>query len=286
VTTVVIDCGTQSFTVSGTVNGLTGSGLQLSDGAGDTIPVGSASFSFALASGTAYTIGVAANPTSPWETCSVTSGATGSVTNANVTGVVVDCTVNPYTVAVDVSGLSNPRFFMSDGTSSVTITGNGTFTFPAVVSSGQTYDVTFTNQPSYQTCSVTSGNASGTMQGASIVVEVACSPPQYPVTIYVEGVPGTQCGSVTLFDGTDQIALSSQPTSETGETFPTYLAPGTSYALSYTGDTLCRCCVVTGTDSSGQPVCASGSITPGAAFDSGTISGPYSTVLTCYELIQ
>ena len=47
--------------------------------------------------------GSLAQPTSPSQTCTVTSGATGSVTTAAVTSVVVACTTNTYTVGGTVT---------------------------------------------------------------------------------------------------------------------------------------------------------------------------------------
>ena len=97
-----------TFTVGGTVTGLTGTGLILQTNAGDVVPVsGAAAFAFPnpLGTGAAYTVTVKAQPTAPAQTCIVTNGS-GTVGTANITTVAVACsTVTGYTVGGTVSGL-------------------------------------------------------------------------------------------------------------------------------------------------------------------------------------
>jgi hypothetical protein len=96
VTNVQVTCATTTvtYTIGGTVINLaaTSAGLQLDDNGSTPLLVtatGSFTFPTALASGSAYSVTVSAQPTSPAQTCEVTSG-TGTAT-ANVTSVVVDC---------------------------------------------------------------------------------------------------------------------------------------------------------------------------------------------------
>ncbi|HTX15967.1 MAG TPA: hypothetical protein VMD77_11785 [Candidatus Baltobacteraceae bacterium] len=82
------------FSIGGTVVNLAGSapGLVLQDNGGDNLPVdGNGSFSFptALANGSAYSVSVFTQPSSPAQTCSV-ANATGTVTS-DVTNVEVNC---------------------------------------------------------------------------------------------------------------------------------------------------------------------------------------------------
>jgi hypothetical protein len=80
-----------TYTVGGTVSGLTGS-VVLQDNGGDNLMVsanGSFTFATALAQGAAYDVTVATEPSG--QTCTVTGGS-GTMPAANVTGIAVACT--------------------------------------------------------------------------------------------------------------------------------------------------------------------------------------------------
>ena len=73
------------FTIGGTVTGLTGTGLVLKDNGADNLTVsksGAFTFPTSVASGAAYAVTVASQPTNPVQSCAVTGGS-GSAT-ANV----------------------------------------------------------------------------------------------------------------------------------------------------------------------------------------------------------
>jgi len=96
-----------TYTVGGTVSGLIGSGLVLRDNGADDLSVSSSGpfvFATPIASGAAYSVGVATQPSAPAQTCTVTSSA-GTVTDGNVTSVAVDCVTQPPT-PVSVSPVS------------------------------------------------------------------------------------------------------------------------------------------------------------------------------------
>ena len=64
---------------------------------------------------------------------------------------------------------------LDNGTDSLTVTANGTFTFKTALASGATYSVTVGTQPTGETCTVTNG--SGTVGTSNVTnVAVACSP--------------------------------------------------------------------------------------------------------------
>jgi 6-phosphogluconolactonase (cycloisomerase 2 family) len=95
VTNVAVSCTAvaSNVTIGGTVAGLTGTGLVLQDNGGDNLSVttnGSFTFATALASGSAYAVTVATQPSSPAQTCTVANG-TGTTGSANVTSVTVTC---------------------------------------------------------------------------------------------------------------------------------------------------------------------------------------------------
>ena len=78
VTSVAVTCSTGSFSVGGTVSGLAGSGLALRNNGGDDLAIASnGSFTFAteLASGSAFEVAVATQPTRPSQTCTVADAA-------------------------------------------------------------------------------------------------------------------------------------------------------------------------------------------------------------------
>ena len=103
VASISISCATNSFTVGGTVSGLTGTGLVLRNN-GNDLPVnasGPFTFTTPILSGARYAVTVLTQPTSPAQTCSVTNGS-GTVGAANVTNVGVVC------VGFTIGSLSDP----------------------------------------------------------------------------------------------------------------------------------------------------------------------------------
>ena len=77
-----------TYTIGGTISGLSGTGLVLQDNGGDNLQVGSTqttfTFATAVASGAAYAVTVLTQPSSPAQTCTVTNG-TPERRPANVT---------------------------------------------------------------------------------------------------------------------------------------------------------------------------------------------------------
>jgi 6-phosphogluconolactonase len=88
-----VSCATNTYSVGGTVSGLTGSALVLQNNGGDDLSIGASgnfTFSNAVASGAAYAVTVKMQPTGlPLQVCKVASGAatmaSAAVTNINVT---------------------------------------------------------------------------------------------------------------------------------------------------------------------------------------------------------
>ncbi len=226
VTNVAVTCTTNTYTVGGTVSGLSGTGLTLSLGA-QTLPLsanGSFTFPTALASGASYLVTVGTQPSSPTQTCTVSNG-NGTVGSANVSNVAVSCTTNTYTVGGTVSGLAGTGFSLSLGAQTLPLSSNGSFTFPTALASGASYAVTVGTQPSNptQTCTVTNG--SGTIGSANVTnVAVSCTTNTYTVGGTVNGLAGT---GFSLSLGAQTLPLSSNGSF----TFPTALASGASYEV-------------------------------------------------------
>ncbi len=86
---------TNSFTVGGSVLGLTGSGLVLQNNGANNLAIstnGNFSFSTALTGGSTYSVTVATPPSG--QTCTLTNGS-GTINGANITDVQVTCTTAP-----------------------------------------------------------------------------------------------------------------------------------------------------------------------------------------------
>jgi len=231
VTGVVVNCATDAFTVGGTVTGLDGSGLRLLlNGASPLEITGNGSFAFsgAISSGTAFAVTVDSQPTSKSQTCTVTGG-TGTVASANVTSVVVNCTTNALTVAVNVTGLAGSGLVVKNNAETVAVTGNGETPFPTKVLSGSTYNVSVSTQPTSpsQTCTVTGGF--GTVANTKVVVNVACVTNSFTVGGTITGlatdatlVLRNQAGTDLTFIGTGAAIPF---------TFSTSVASGTTYSV-------------------------------------------------------
>jgi len=166
--------------VSGSITGLTGSGLvlRLTYGTGNTIldmPASGSSFTFNSANtvpGDAYAVSVVTQPTNPSQTC-VVSNASGSIGPTGTNTVVVSCSTASYQVGVNVSGLSGAGLKVQlNGDSTLSVPSNGTTYFTAKLASGSDYIVSISTQPTGQLCSVTS--PAGTMSTADVVVPVTC----------------------------------------------------------------------------------------------------------------
>lgn len=238
---------TGPFTIGGTVTGLSGTGLVLQDNGGNNLPVtasGAFSFTTTIASGGAYAVTVATQPTNPPQSCAVTGG-TGTAT-ANVTTVAVACTnaaVNA-TVGVTVSGLSGSGLVLQDnGGDSLTISKSGSYTFKTPITGA--YNVTVLSQPvaPTQLCTVTGGT--GTATTSTVTATVACVA-SYTIGGNVNGVVGT--GLVLQDNNGDNLAV----TQNGAFTFKNQLPTGTAYAVTVFAQptTPAQTCVVaTGTGS-------------------------------------
>lgn len=165
-----------SYTVGGSVSGLSGAGLVLQNSGGNNLAVaasGNFTFTTAVASGSAYAVTVLTQPGTPSQTCTVSSGS-GSVSGANVTNVAISCATNTYTVGGSVSGLTGTGLVLQNsGGNNLAVAADGAFTFTSAVASGASYNVSVSTQPTGQTCTATS--ASGTVGSAAVSnVSVSC----------------------------------------------------------------------------------------------------------------
>ena len=166
---------TPTYTVGGTVSGLTGSVTLQNNGSDDIIKTTNDGFTFAAqAEGTDYAVTVLSEPTG--QTCTVTNG-TGTNITADITNVTVTCVtdaVPTYSVGGTVSGLTGTGLALqNNGVDTLAIAADGPFTFLTELVDTTAYAVTVSAQPTSQTCSVTNG--SGTIAAADVTnVAVDC----------------------------------------------------------------------------------------------------------------
>jgi alpha-tubulin suppressor-like RCC1 family protein len=173
VTNIAVNCGTDSFVISGAVSGLVGSLVLQNNGGADQTVASNGGFNFpAQASGTAYAVTVLSHPTGPAQTCTVTNGS-GTV-SGNVTNIAIDCVNSTFGISGTVSGLIGSIVLQNNGGANQTVALNGGFNFPAQAS-GTAYLVTVLSHPTgpAQNCTVTNGT--GTIGAAAVTnVSVVC----------------------------------------------------------------------------------------------------------------
>ncbi|MGL6029299.1 MAG: hypothetical protein ACRC0M_05905 [Legionella sp.] len=212
------------YTVGGSLFGLSGT-LVLENNGGDALTLnadGTFTFSNALPPGSSYLVTVQSQPAT--QTCTVTNGS-GTITNANITNVTVNCSTNTRTVGGSVSGLaaSQSVVLQNNGSDDLMVNSNGSFTFSTAIAQGAAYNVTILTQPGTQTCTVTNG--SGTTGTSNITnVQVTCATNAYTVGGTVSGLSGT----VVLQDnGGDNLTINSNGSF----TFATPVAQGAPYSV-------------------------------------------------------
>ena len=166
-----------TYSVGGTVSGLTGTGLELQNAGLDPLAIsdnGSFTFLTELTLGTSYVVAVSNQPTG--QTCTVSNGS-GTISDQDVTDVAVNCVDDPaplYTINGVISGLGPISVtLLNNNTDALDVSSNGPFVFATALPDGSAYDVTVSVQPADQTCTVTNGF--GTVSDTDVLgVDVAC----------------------------------------------------------------------------------------------------------------
>jgi hypothetical protein len=183
-----------TYTIGGTVSGLTGTGLVLQDNAGNNLTVSAkaATFTFAtaIASGSSYKVTVLTQPSSPVQNCVVTAGS--GTANGNVTSVSIACTTTAYTIGGTVSGLTGTGLVLQDNAGdNLTVAANATtFTFATALDADAAYKATVLTQPSVPTQSCVVTNGSGTANGNVTNISIACTTITYTVSGTISGLVG------------------------------------------------------------------------------------------------
>jgi len=249
-TDVLVICYTTTvtYTIGGTVSGLSGTGLVLQNNSGNNLSVsanGSFVFTTAIASGSTYSVMVLTQPSSPAQNCVVAGG--GGTASANVTNIQITCTTITETIGGTISGLTGTGLVLQDnGGDNLPVAASATaFTFATQVASGSNYAVTVLDQPTGQTCTITNG--SGTVIDVAVTnITIACSENTANISVVVSGMlPNT---SMVLQDnGADDLTVS---TNGAANKFHTSIANGSPYAVTVLTQPAGATCMV-GADGSG-----------------------------------
>jgi hypothetical protein len=178
ITSVAISCSTSNFRVGGAITNLVGTGLVLQNNGGDDLRIDMGSsfeFQTGVPSGAPYNVTVAAQPTGPAQQCDPTNN-TGTVTNANVSSVQIDCVTTEFSVGGTVIGLSGSGLQLQlNGGAAFGIAASGPFTFPTSLPNGTPYTVTIAQNPVGPTQICAPSNFVGVVNNANVTnIEVSC----------------------------------------------------------------------------------------------------------------
>jgi hypothetical protein len=217
---------------------------------------GAFTFATPVAYNGTYSVTVATQPAG--QVCTVSNGSGAGVTAA-VSNIAIACSVDTYAVGGTLTGLATGAQLVlkNNGADPLTVTADGTFTFPVPVAYNGSYGVTVTTQPVNATCTVSGGSGAGvTAKVASVAV--TCSSNTYSLGGIVSGL--TAGMQVTLDDnGADALTVMANG----AFTFVTPVAAQASYSITV------------GTQPTGQ------TCTVSAASGNNVLNNVNSVVVTC-----
>lgn len=181
ITNVAVTCIDSTYTLGGTVSGLSGT-VVLQNNSGNDLSItadGSFTFTTALADASTYAVTVLTQPTG--QTCSVSNGS-GTISTSNVTDVTVTCVTDSFSVGGSVSGLdiSEQVTLQNNGSATLAITQDGPYSY--TLDYGSSYSIEVVTQPTNQTCtisgcsegSLSGGVCSGTVTGTISDITITC----------------------------------------------------------------------------------------------------------------
>jgi len=180
VTSVQVNCAA-TYTVSGTVSGLQGTGLVLQDNGGDDLKIsgsGNVNFTFATAllANANYAVTIKTQPTNPSQTCVVSNGTgtiIGSVNNVQITCPQLKFPVGGTVVGL-VVGTGDILELQNNAGDNLFVTGDVDFTFPTQFTFGTTYNVNLFLPPTSQVQGCNIFNATAVVTGIVSNVIVDC----------------------------------------------------------------------------------------------------------------
>lgn len=223
---VAIVCSTDTYTVGGSVAGLTMNGLVLqNNGADDLAVVANATtlrFATPVAHDGGYHVTVLAQPLGL--VCTV-GGGVGSHVAANVESIHVACSAATFSIGGAVSGLTASGLVLrNNGGDDLVVPVNATsLQFATPVAFGGAYNVTVLHQPIGQTCTIGQGAGSPVASAVNDVM-VVCSVDTFAIGGAISNL--TAGGLVLQNNGADALAV---PANATSFQFATPVAYGGSY---------------------------------------------------------
>ncbi|WP_146204386.1 hypothetical protein [Massilia glaciei] len=177
--------GDGNLSISGSVSGLTKTGLVLQNNGGQdfVVLVGATSFIFPerVAGDTGYNVTVKTQPTGAFCTPINNTGTTGSY---SITNILISCVTEKRVLGGQIRGLKvNSQMVIVNGADKLNIAGTEgatapaivpTFVMPMLVPDGEPYGVTILTQPANQTCTISENI--GTMGAVDLptVVRINC----------------------------------------------------------------------------------------------------------------
>ena len=262
ISNIAVTCTSNPGALSGTVFGLTTSGLVIKNGTDElTISAGASTFQFgsSVASGATYSVTVKTQPTG--KTCSI-ANASGTMTSAGLSNVQVTCATNSYTLGGSISGLSTSGLQLLNGTETLSVnSGSASFTFNTSIAYSGSYQVTVKTQPTGYICTI--NNGSGNMGANNISsLQVTCSALTYTLS---GSISGLNTDGLILSNGSETLSISSGSNSFI---FTQTLSYGSSYAITVSNQptgALCSISLGSGTNisantSNSNVTCTSSSI--------------------------
>lgn len=175
---LLVACWVGEGTIGGTVSGLpTGANVVLQNNGTDNLTVsanGSFTFSKSVEGEKTYAVTVLTQPAGA--TCTVTANGSGKMDadGTNVTNVAVTCVVTASLTGTVSGLLAGGRVTLSNAGVPLAVTVNGAFAFDGILAGGTAYNVTVTQNPAGQTCTVTGGSGN-IVTGTPTAVVVACT---------------------------------------------------------------------------------------------------------------
>jgi hypothetical protein len=155
-----------TFTIGGSVTGLTGTGLVLQDNGADAFAIsadGSFTFATPVADGSPYAVTVAIQPTG--QACSVTSGA-GTVARAAVTTVAVTCGAVAAPVLSSIAITPAALDLVAGNSGALAATGTYSDASTAILTTSVTWNST---QPTIASVGPSTGVVSGLLAGTASI---------------------------------------------------------------------------------------------------------------------
>lgn len=226
---ILISCsGQYSYTVAGSVNGLSASGLvlQLNGGNNLTVPLAASSFQFPtqIPGGDSYDVTIVAQPKGI--TCTVSNGSGTNDQLLTISNIAVSCSGKTYTLAGTITGLTTAGLVLQNGTQLLTVDAHAaTFQFPTAIAAGSSYNVVASTQPEGLTCTV-SGSVGSKIKANATSIRVTCSSSSVTLGGTITGL--TAAGLVLQNNGADNLTIT---TNATTFRFPTADAVGSAYAV-------------------------------------------------------